>query len=573
MSVTLCSVMKDEERYVPEWLAYHRALGFDEILIVDNDSGPAGRGQLLALERAGLMRRLRWATQPNAHNQHLAYMLALRAATTDWVCYLDIDEFLVLHEDRDVGGFVARFADDVSLVSLNWRVFGSSGHRRHSPEPSFLRFPWAARADHPINRHLKYFARAAQVIEPYPHSAAMRGGRSVDAAGVEIAIEAHSWGPISHRIAQVNHYVLRSRDEFDAKLRRGRISEAGTGAAAMSADDARGYFEAHDLNDEPDLAAFAMLDAFGAERARIDEALAAGSETQAAGDDDAVAPQPTEKLFSAGPIEVFGAFPDPAGDTLVVTFSHWHPRGASVPIFAGEMLAQRGFNAVHVVSQRSDWFLGRESRAEVAAMLDFVSGMPAVRQAKLRVGYGSSMGAHAALRFRDRLALDRVLAFAPQYCIDAARVPFETRWREEAAECDFGDDPLRPIGEGDDVVLIYDPLLAMDRAHIGLIDPHHYARHYAVPYSGHPPITFFGQTGVLPQLVTHLIHGDPIDQDLALAQSRRRQSAHFWKNVAEQMLMQRRNVASVRRAIERGLALQSENGELKGLRDMVAAMA
>lgn len=573
-TVTLCAIVKDEERYVPEWLAYHRALGFDEIVLIDNDSGEPGRSQLLALEAAGLIRRLTWKTHPGIHNQHLAYLKALRSTRTDWIAFLDIDEFLVLKEDADVAAFLRRFGPDVSLVQLNWRIFGTAGHRHYSPEPSFLRFPYAAPADHGVNRHLKYFVRTAAAIEPYVHSAAIHGGRTVNGSGEDIAVADYCQAPIDHRVAQVNHYVLRSQDEFEAKLERGRLSQATGGAPPMPVEEAERYRDLHDQNVEPDLSAFAMLDRYAAARAEVDASLAESAQLWGAAAARAlwVGDATPEPVFAAGAIEVFQSLPAPPSAPLVVTFSHWFPRGAKVSAFAQDMLAQRRINAIHVVNQRADWFLGRDAGDAVAAMLDAIAALPVMQTARLRIGYGSSMGGYAALRFRDMLNLKRVIAFAPQFSIDSTRVPFETRWREEAAECDFAQDRLRVIAPGEDVTLVYDPRLPMDRAHVALIDPHRRAAHVAIPYSGHPPLTFFAQAGVLPELVERLLRGEAIGDLLCQAHARRKQSALFWQIIAEDVVRRGKNPAWALRAADRGLSLAPDDVELGKLRGAVARM-
>jgi hypothetical protein len=76
------------------------------------------------------------------------------------------------------------------------------------------------------------------------------------------------------------------------------------------------------------------------------------------------------------------------------------------------------------------------------------------------------MGAYAALNFARPLRADRVLSMMPQYSIDPKKVPFETRWRAEAAQTrfifDFMDQPLKPDAKA---YIVYDPLHKLDRAH------------------------------------------------------------------------------------------------------------
>jgi hypothetical protein len=52
-SATLCSLMKNEGPYILEWVAYHKNLGFDRIVIYDNESTDSGARVMDALGRAG----------------------------------------------------------------------------------------------------------------------------------------------------------------------------------------------------------------------------------------------------------------------------------------------------------------------------------------------------------------------------------------------------------------------------------------------------------------------------------------------------------------------------------------
>ncbi|MFG1358490.1 glycosyltransferase family 2 protein [Xanthobacter pseudotagetidis] len=38
MKIAICAIVRDEAPYVLEWVAHHRALGFDHIFVFDNES-------------------------------------------------------------------------------------------------------------------------------------------------------------------------------------------------------------------------------------------------------------------------------------------------------------------------------------------------------------------------------------------------------------------------------------------------------------------------------------------------------------------------------------------------------
>ena len=81
-AVTLCLMVKDEKDYVCEWLAYHRSVGFQTVLVIDNDSTDGTDVILRKLRDAGLIDLMRWSTRSDGYNQMMAYKAAsLRVET------------------------------------------------------------------------------------------------------------------------------------------------------------------------------------------------------------------------------------------------------------------------------------------------------------------------------------------------------------------------------------------------------------------------------------------------------------------------------------------------------------
>ena len=275
-SVTLCLMVRNEKDYVCEWLAYHRAIGFETVIVIDNDSTD-GTGELLQkLADAGLVDLMHWPNRTDGYNQMMAYKEASARVGTEWLMFLDTDEFLVLHEDDRVGRFLGRFDADVSLIGLNWRIFGTSGHDSYYPDPVFLRFSLASHRAFEGNRHLKYFVRTSRLSEPYVHSAKVSAGRVVNDLGQDIAISGHTWSDtVSHARAQVNHYLLRSRAEFAAKAVRPRIDRSHTPDPVLSKGEQAGYFEFHNRNEEEDLSILRNIAGYPLQRRLINLAVAA----------------------------------------------------------------------------------------------------------------------------------------------------------------------------------------------------------------------------------------------------------------------------------------------------------
>ncbi len=155
---TLVLIIKDEARYLPEWIEYHRLIGVGHFLVFDNGSSD-GLGEILSWYCAqGIVTLIGWPNltslragdlQRGWFEQDFACQYGLRLLTghSRWVGILDVDEFVALEAPyrRDLLGFLE--SSGLPTVSLFWRMFGTSGH---SVEPAGLtteNYVWRSQDD------------------------------------------------------------------------------------------------------------------------------------------------------------------------------------------------------------------------------------------------------------------------------------------------------------------------------------------------------------------------------------------------------------------------------------------
>ena len=127
--IALCAIVRNEIRSLVEWLAHYKVLGVDDFLIYDNDSTDGTSDLLRALDEAGEVVHLDWPHAVGARPQRLAYEHARKHSDADWLAFFDADEFLVLHQDASIGGFLQRFEADVSRLRSTGSSSGAAGKR------------------------------------------------------------------------------------------------------------------------------------------------------------------------------------------------------------------------------------------------------------------------------------------------------------------------------------------------------------------------------------------------------------------------------------------------------------
>jgi hypothetical protein len=104
VNFAIVAIARRENLYVEEWLNYHYGIGFDRIYLYDNPG--AGDADLVFLKDR-YDERLVLTTITGEGRQSGAYKHFIDnfREETDWVAFLDLDEFIVLREDKTFRGF------------------------------------------------------------------------------------------------------------------------------------------------------------------------------------------------------------------------------------------------------------------------------------------------------------------------------------------------------------------------------------------------------------------------------------------------------------------------------------
>lgn len=350
--IVLVSAMRNEAPFVLEWVAYHLAIGVDQIVICANPSTDGTDALLAALAEAGAITYL----PTNPGNGVAAQAEAVRAfesavgyRTGDWYLWLDADEFLNVHAgDRTARALVSALGGATG-VQLNWRLFGTSGHQTFPGRFVSGDFDRAARPRLAAHLETKSLFRYGPLIEGFAPNAI---GRPRVRAGLQPKdflagtgeplspdprtlqwLSGHypsgrtnlaGWDELGFALAQINHYSVRTPEFFRLKARRGHAAVA-TGPRKPNARHTDVYFRRQDRNEAEDRSILHWDAATGDGIARllalpgVAEA-AAEAARQTAAELAAVADQPelAARSASPGPIPARVGFPSPASEVAPV---------------------------------------------------------------------------------------------------------------------------------------------------------------------------------------------------------------------------------------------------------------
>lgn len=243
--IALCGIVRNEIRSVVEWLAHYKALGFTDFLIYDNSSTDGTSDVLRVLDEAGEVVHLDWPHEVGARPQRLAYEHARKHSDADWLAFFDADEFLLLHRDASIGGFLSRFAADVSAIAVNWIVFGSGGQEAYSALPVTERFTDALPAGAAENCTVKAIGRRQRLAGTGIHRVAVAEGRYVTPSGGEAGFDGLTAAVTPElSVAALHHYAVKSLEEFGEKRARGHANSQQPGVKRAKLDARFAAFDA-----------------------------------------------------------------------------------------------------------------------------------------------------------------------------------------------------------------------------------------------------------------------------------------------------------------------------------------
>jgi Glycosyltransferase family 92 len=269
--LSICAIFKDEAPYLPEWIEFHRLVGVERFFLYDNLSADGSREVLEPWVRAGVVSISDCSIPLGQGGQGWAYADALERARgrTRWLAFIDLDEFLFSPGPTPLPDLLREYEEHPGVV-VNWQVYGSSGLTA-KPEglviESFVkraRIQWVrnrriksivdpTRTVRPIGPHFFEYADGAlavteahepvRVISVDPWARRMRRGLS-RLPLIETdpyAIRRSSVKQVSVGRLRLNHYAVRSRQEFEQKTARHGSSRL-----------APRYFAYHDRNEVHD---------------------------------------------------------------------------------------------------------------------------------------------------------------------------------------------------------------------------------------------------------------------------------------------------------------------------------
>lgn len=241
--LSVCAIAKNEGPYFKEWIEWHQKQGVEKFYIYDNESTDCTKEVLAPFIESGVVE---YTYFPGQKKQLAAYddCFERHRLETRWLAVIDLDEFIVPMQYKDIPSFL-RPLEKFSVVEINWLCYGSGGAKTREPGGVMERFKRHSHPEHKLNTHVKSIVDPRRVCTMTGcHEASRISGKAADSHGNPLKKGKVNRVP-QQDIIRINHYAVKSYEEFLAKRARGR--------ARVAAQRDLGYFEQYDLNDIEEL--------------------------------------------------------------------------------------------------------------------------------------------------------------------------------------------------------------------------------------------------------------------------------------------------------------------------------
>ena len=274
--------VRNEGAFLLEWLAHHRAVGFDHFVIFSNDCADGTDHILDRLQDMGHVSHIR---NDGPYDKGGIQFTAMKAAAkmaqvqaAQWILPLDVDEFVNIHTGDHTLTALHTALPDASAITLTWRLFGNAGHMRYADGPvldTFTRcapvemyWPWRAAMFKTLYRNDGTYKKPGIHRPRDPDKSKLAQARWFDGHGRPLPEMFKTkrifsnYGRDNFGLVQLNHYPLGAMESYVLKADRGR---------AVHSDDLLGldYWVERNFNSDEDTSIAALAPARAVELATL----------------------------------------------------------------------------------------------------------------------------------------------------------------------------------------------------------------------------------------------------------------------------------------------------------------
>ena len=233
--------VKNESRFIAEFISYHMEIGVEHFYIYNNNSTDDILNTLKVFVDNGIITLVDWPIIPASPTCYKNFWVNYANLST-WVAFIDVDEFIVENSTGLLLQHLREIENNAPALALYWKYFGSNNHINI---PKGLVIENFTSCNKEIDHHFKVIAQPDKVHSHYnSHNFCYNFFSFANNYNQKSVFGSRSYFGLDAPI-RINHYIYRSKQNFLEKSRRGYVSASGANRDVRNENRAEIEFQKH----------------------------------------------------------------------------------------------------------------------------------------------------------------------------------------------------------------------------------------------------------------------------------------------------------------------------------------
>ena len=226
--VIVCCIAKREQNYIREFVEHNLSIGFDRVVIGDNDEQDSKDTPVAEILKdyvaSGKVKVVDLRGQKA--QQMPFYNRIIREEPYKWCAFLDVDEFIAFSDNgrfKNIKEFL-KFRPEVKAYKVQWLMYNDNGHITKTEGKLSERFPTPMPQTTSANRHTKSILRKDfhGTFHHNPHVVVCRPGENYFMPSGRHTDTTAFNTPYDYSEVYIKHYYTKSLEEWiKNKMHRG----------------------------------------------------------------------------------------------------------------------------------------------------------------------------------------------------------------------------------------------------------------------------------------------------------------------------------------------------------------
>jgi hypothetical protein len=246
--VAVCAIGRLENRYAKEFVQHHLKLGFDKVIIYDNNHD--GEEQFEKVLKTYITKKqvevIDWRNREHEQNEAYRDCYTRYGGQFQWIAFLDFDEHLKLSTAKNIKDVLKDI--DADVLTLNWRIMTDNNLVVDDKKSTLeKRFTQAAPADvrneegTEANRYVKSFVRGGLPLIEWksPHCPVVPGRYAyIDGK----PCKCNSLHDPDYTVARLDHFCTKTIEEYMTIKKRRGVGFTAANTERLRRDAAKIFF-------------------------------------------------------------------------------------------------------------------------------------------------------------------------------------------------------------------------------------------------------------------------------------------------------------------------------------------